>query len=54
MTTLIWQMIPCKAKERNFLNSLYSLIFGPRESQDVKQLKMNLAILMQNQNLQQS
>ena len=34
--------------------SYFSVPFGPRESQTVKQLRMNVAIWIENQNLQQS
>ena len=34
-------------KRRCLFSSIYNLLFGPAESQDVKQLKKNVAILMQ-------
>ena len=40
-------------KERNF-SAIYNVVFNPTESQDVKQHKKKVTILMQNQSLQQS
>ena len=41
-------------QKRGIFLAIYNSVFGPTESQDVKQLIKNIAILRQNQNLQQS
>ena len=41
-------------QSRGIISTIYNLLFGPTKSQDVKQLRQNVSILMQNQNLQQS
>ena len=42
------------SRNRSIFLEIYNLLFAPTESQGVKQLKKNVAILMQNQKLQQS
>ena len=39
--------------KRGIFLLIYNFLFGPTESQDIKQLKQNVAILIENQNIQQ-
>ena len=41
-------------QKRGIISAGYHFLFGPTESHNVNQIKENVAILMQNQNLQQS
>ena len=41
-------------QKKGIFSAIYNFLFGLTDSHDVKQLKKNVAILMQNQNLQQS
>ena len=41
-------------QKRGIVSAIYSFLFGPYKSQDVKQMKKNVTILIDNQNLQQS
>ena len=41
------------SQKRGIFSAIYHFLFGPPESQGEKQLKKNVAILKQNQNLQQ-
>ena len=43
----------CQQK-RIIMSAIYNFLFVPTGSQDIKQLKKNVAILILNQNLQQS
>ena len=41
-------------EKRGIFSAIFNFLFCPTESKTVKQIKKNMAILMENQNLQQS
>ena len=51
--TLIWQMILSQDTKEDF-TAMFKFLFSPIESQHLKQLKQNVAIIMQNKHLEQS